>query len=164
MQVTIIRHADAGDPKQWTGDDSVRPLSPLGHQQARALGDALKRLGVVFQAVVSSTLVRAKQTAEGVLESWPPATGITFSNLLAPGELRRKKLAKYLAGLGSASLAIVGHDPDLPAFLGWLLGIDPEHVPLEKGGAACIHFEDEPGKGDGTLAWVITPQWYMTGA
>src|SRR5438094_334451 len=113
MNVIIIRHADAGDPKKWTGDDADRPLSPLGQQQARALGDALKRHGVVFQAAVSSPLARTWQTAEGVLEAWPPATGITFSDLLAPGELRRRKLAKYLAGLGSPSIAIVGHDPDL---------------------------------------------------
>jgi phosphohistidine phosphatase len=164
MNVTIIRHADAGDPKQWTGDDDARPLSPLGQQQAKALGDALKRQGIVFQSVVSSTLVRARQTAEGVLEAWPPAIGVTFSDLLAPGELRRRKLAKYLASLGVNSLAIVGHDPDLPAFLGWLLGIDPEHVPLEKGGAACVQFEEEPGKADATLVWMITPLWCLNGA
>jgi phosphohistidine phosphatase len=163
MQLYIIRHADAGDRKAWTADDSERPLSPLGHQHAKALGEALKGRGTVLNAVISSSLVRAHQTAEGVLAAWPPSVGVTISDLLAPGELRRKKLAKHLASLAVDSAAIVGHDPDLPAFLGWILAIDPEHVPLEKGGVACVHFEEEPGKGDGTLDWLITPAWYMSG-
>ncbi|HEY3787732.1 MAG TPA: phosphoglycerate mutase family protein [Urbifossiella sp.] len=164
MNLLIIRHADAGDRNQWSGDDDERPLSLLGHKQAHALGDALKQRGLELQAVISSPLVRTRETAEGILASVAAPPAVIFSDLLAPGALRRRKLAKYLATVGVDSLAIVGHDPDLPAFLGWLLGVDPEHVPLEKGGAASLHFEEEPGKGDGTLGWVITPQWYLNGS
>jgi len=161
MNLIIIRHADAGDRNQWPGDDDERPLSDLGQRQATALGAALKTRGVVLNAVVSSPLVRTRQTAEGVLTGFGTAMEIQFSDLLAPAELRRKKLAKHLAGLGAETIAVVGHDPDVPAFLGWLLGVDPEHVHLQKGAAALVQFEDEPGKGDGTLGWLITPDWYL---
>jgi phosphohistidine phosphatase len=161
MLLYLIRHADAGDPRQWAGDDAARPLSPLGQRQSLALGECFKKHGTALQAVVSSPLVRTRQTAEGVIAGASLSCEITFCDLLAPGQLRRKKLAKHLASLGAERVAIVGHDPDLPAFLGWLLGVDPEHVHLEKGGAAAVAFEDEPGKGDGTLAWMVTPEWYL---
>jgi phosphohistidine phosphatase len=162
MDLYIIRHADAGDPKEWTGDDAERPLSPLGHQQAKALGEVLRRRGVNLGVVVSSPLVRTRETAEDVLAAWPGSGGPQFGDLLAPGALKRRKLSKFLAGFAADTLAIVGHDPDLPAYLGWLLGTDPEQVHLEKGGAALVRFEDgRPDKGEGMLAWMVTPEWYM---
>jgi 8-oxo-dGTP diphosphatase len=36
-QVLLIRHADAGDKSQWTGDDRERPLSEAGRAQADLL-------------------------------------------------------------------------------------------------------------------------------
>ena len=52
MLLFILRHTDAGDPREWSGDDALRPLSPLGLSQAQALGEALKHQGVTLQAVV----------------------------------------------------------------------------------------------------------------
>lgn len=161
MDLYIIRHADAGDREQWAGNDDDRPLTELGHRQARALGEALKQRGVTLGAVVSSPLVRTRETAEDLLASWPGSPGPVFCDLLAPGELRRRKLSKFLTALGTNSLAIVGHDPDLPDYLGWLLGTDPDQVHLEKGGAALVRFEDWPTKKDGSLAWMVTPEWFM---
>ncbi|MDB5310579.1 MAG: phosphohistidine phosphatase [Gemmataceae bacterium] len=161
MDLYVIRHADAGNPKEWKGDDADRPLSLLGHQQARALGEAFRQRGISVGAVISSPLVRTRETAEELLRAWPGVAGPEFCDLLAPGALRRRKLSRFLAGMGGQSLAIVGHDPDLPAYLGWLLGTDPEQVHLEKAGAALVRFEDVPGKGEGTLAWMVTPEWYM---
>src|SRR5437016_2083194 len=135
MHLYIVRHADAGDRKQWNGDDAERPLSELGDRQARALGQSLRQRGVNLEAVVASPLIRTRQTAEDMLGAWPGGT-VQFSDLLAPGALRRRKLAKFLTQLGVGSVAIVGHDPDLPLFLGWLLGTDLEQVHLEKGGVA----------------------------
>lgn len=161
MDLYIIRHADAGDRDQWPGNDADRPLSESGHRQARALGEALRQRGVTLGAVVASPLVRTRETAEDVLVAWPGSPGPVFCDLLAPTELRRRKLSKFLAGLGHNALAIVGHDPDLPAYLGWLLGTDPDQVVLAKGGAALVTFEDWPGKRDGTLVWMVTPDWFL---
>jgi phosphohistidine phosphatase SixA len=41
-RVLLIRHADAGDKSQWTGDDRDRPLSVAGRAQAEGLVDALE--------------------------------------------------------------------------------------------------------------------------
>ncbi|MBX9626628.1 MAG: histidine phosphatase family protein [Gemmataceae bacterium] len=161
MNVYLIRHADAGDPRLWAGDDAERPLSELGHRQARALGETFRRLGWAVGAVASSPLVRARQTAEGFLAGGPAEAGYHESVWLAPGSLRKRKLTRDLAALGAEDVAVVGHDPDLPAYLAWLVEADPENVRLEKGGAALVTFDGEPEKGAGRLAWVVTPDWYL---
>ena len=162
MNLYIVRHADAGDRQAWTGDDAERPLSDLGRRQARALAEALKRRGMALDAIVSSPLVRTRQTAEELIPAAANGIGVQFCDLLAPEALKPRKLSKFLAGLGVTSAAVVGHDPDLPAYLGWLLGVDPENVHLEKGGAALVTFDGGPSKGDGRLAWSVTPDWFMT--
>jgi phosphohistidine phosphatase len=161
MNLYIIRHADAGNRDDWTGDDADRPLTDLGHKQARALGEALRHRGISFGAVVSSPMLRAKQTAEGVLGAWSNGSGPRLCDYLAQGEMRRRRLTKMLTGTGSENVAIVGHDPDLPTYLAWLIGAKAGTVTLEKAGVALVRFEDEPGKREGELVWVVTPEWYF---
>jgi phosphohistidine phosphatase len=163
MNLYLVRHADAGNRQEWAGDDAERPVSPLGRRQAQALAAALRDRGITLDVVLASPLVRTRQTAEELVPVTANGAGVQPSDLLAPGQLRRRKLSKFLAGLGAKSVALVGHDPDLPEFLGWLMGTDPEQVHLEKGGVALVRFEDAPGKGEGVLAWMVTPDWFMTG-
>jgi phosphohistidine phosphatase len=164
MNLYIIRHADAGNRDEWRGDDADRPLSDLGHRQARALGEAFQQRKLTVGAVVSSPLVRTRETAAEFLGGLESDLSAQFSDLLAPAALKPRKLSKHIAGLGVASVAVVGHDPDLPEYLGWLLGADPETFPLAKAGAALVTFDGDPKKGDGHLAWMITPDWFMTGS
>jgi phosphohistidine phosphatase len=162
MNLYLIRHADAGNRDEWEGDDAERPLSELGRQQARALGEAFHRLGLRVGAVVTSPLVRAEQTAaEFHAGAGPEGREPEACDLLAQGVGKKRKLAKFLAGIEVENLVIVGHDPDLSAFLAWLVGSDPENVSLEKGGVALVRFDDEIEKGRGQLAWVVTPDWFM---
>ena len=121
MNLYVIRHADAGDAMKWAGDDADRPLTDLGRRQARTLGETFRRLGVALDAVVSSPYVRTRETAELLFEGLGAPGEVKLSGLLASGAMRRNQLAQELSSLGASSLAIVGHEPDLPIFLGWLL-------------------------------------------
>ena len=159
MDLYLIRHADAGNPAEWEGDDADRPLTELGRTQARALGAAFQARGIVVDAILTSPLTRTVQTAGEFHESLGAGPAPVACDLLAPGTLRRRKVTKLVSALGLKSVALVGHDPGLPIYLGWLLGIDPGHVRLEKGGVAKVSFEDELAKGDGTLGWMLTPAW-----
>jgi phosphohistidine phosphatase SixA len=60
--LVLMRHADAGKKRRWTGDDALRPLSLLGRQQAVGLLDAMRDLDV--RRIISSPLVRCQQTVE----------------------------------------------------------------------------------------------------
>jgi phosphohistidine phosphatase len=160
MNLYVIRHADAGNRDEWEGDDADRPLSELGHHQARVLGEAFHRNGLAADALLTSPLVRAWQTAAGFRDGARLAKDPEHCELLAPEAGRKRKLAKTLAKLGAENVAIVGHDPELPAFVGWLIGCGPGNVYLEKGAAALVRFEYGIEKGGGQLVWVVSPEWY----
>src|SRR5947208_16323990 len=106
MNLYIIRHADAGSPKLWKGDDIERPLSELGQRQAHALGEAFRHQQLPLDAVVSSPAVRTRETAEGFLDGWPNTPPQHFHALLAPGEMRRRTLGKAPAALEAQHVTI----------------------------------------------------------
>ena len=58
---------DAGDRKQWQGDQNERPLVEFGWQQARAQADALS--GENIDALYSSPALRSRQTLEPLAEA-----------------------------------------------------------------------------------------------
>lgn len=161
MDLYIIRHAEA-QPLGEGGieDDAERPLTSEGQSQCGQLAAALKRHDVHFERIVTSPLLRARQTVDGLLQNLsPPKPGLHLCNHLAPGG-RRRKLTRFLGGLDAPSIAIVGHMPDLAEYAAWLIGSRKAQLDLAKSGVACIHFEDELGKGMGTLTWMVTPEWY----
>ncbi len=160
MRLYLVRHAEAV-PEADTGRDFDRVLTDHGHDQAKALAAALKARGVQVDAVVSSPLVRAQQTSTDLIDGLPPTRDLIFCDHLASGELKPRKLSKFLAVVGVEHLAAVGHQPDLGAYAEWLIGAEDGSLPFEKAGAACVEFDDVPRKGAGRLLWVVTPEWFM---
>ncbi|MGV9869379.1 SixA phosphatase family protein [Rhodococcus koreensis] len=56
----LVRHAHAGEKKNWHGPDADRPLSTLGYWQARSLVTALD--GVELRALFAGPAARCRQT------------------------------------------------------------------------------------------------------
>jgi phosphohistidine phosphatase len=141
-------------------EDEERPLTPAGVEQCGPLAAALLRRGVNLDHVVSSPLLRAKQTAEEMLKHWPaPAPALSLCKDLAPGG-KPRKTTRFLRALDGSAVAVVGHMPDLAAYAAWLIGSKKAQVELAKSGLARVRFEARPGKGEGVLVWVVTPEWY----
>jgi phosphohistidine phosphatase len=160
MNLYIIRHAEA-QPLGEGGieDDADRSLTTTGQAQCERLAAALQRQGVRLDRILTSPLLRARQTAEGLLQHLAgPRPELHICDHLAPGG-KRRKLTRFLCGLGAQSVAIVGHMPDLGLYAGWLIGSRKAQIDLAKAGVACIHFEGAPEKGAGALIWMVTPQW-----
>src|SRR5262245_30781738 len=70
MDLYLIRHAAAAEAGP-DGNDVVRPLTDLGHRQAKALAAALVKRGVTLNAIVTSPLIRAAQTTEHLMAGLP---------------------------------------------------------------------------------------------
>jgi phosphohistidine phosphatase SixA len=62
MRVLLVRHARAGDRRDWDGDDRIRPLDKKGRRQAKAIAKALTELGA--ERLLSSSYLRCTQTLE----------------------------------------------------------------------------------------------------
>ena len=101
MKVVLVRHAEAapGDP------DELRTLTPEGHEQARKLGERLRTGGIVPDVVLSSPLLRARQTAAELGFSAPEAVAA-----LAPGATA-DDVRTAIRGRGE-TVVVVGHQPD----------------------------------------------------
>jgi phosphohistidine phosphatase len=101
MKLVLVRHAEAapGDP------DELRTLTPEGHEQARLLGERLRAEGVAPDAVLSSPLLRARETAVGLGFGEPEPL-----DALAPGATAADVTAA-IAGRGE-TVVVVGHQPD----------------------------------------------------
>lgn len=160
MDLYIIRHADAlALGERGVTADEERPLSDDGHKQAAQIAAGLKKRGVELELLLTSPLVRARQTAEALRDGWgegaPPVADCPY---LAPGAKKRKLLDR-LREQHVEALGLVGHNPDLSELVGWLVGSKKAGFNLEKAGVACVEFEGAPGKGCGSLAWVVTPSW-----
>jgi phosphohistidine phosphatase len=160
MDLYLIRHADAlALGERGITEDAERPLSEEGQAQAQSVGAGLQRMAVQLSLIVTSPLVRARQTTEGIVRGWAaPAPEVQVNPLLAPGG-KRGKLAKALRALGWERLAVVGHQPDLGQFAAWLIGSKKAQVELAKAGVAYVHCPDGPAKGGGSLVWLVTPEW-----
>jgi phosphohistidine phosphatase len=119
MRLVIVRHAEAapGEP------DESRALTSQGRAQARKLGRRLREELGVPQAVLSSPLRRARETA-AALDLGEPEP----SDSLAPGATA-DVVRDAVEGRGE-TVVVVGHQPDcgrIAAALGD--GLEPHFPP-----------------------------------
>ncbi len=154
MRVTLIRHAEAGDDAP---SDEVRSLTARGREDARRLGHALARRGVEFSLMVSSPLVRAVQTAEIVAAEIAYHERLAMTDLLVP-EGAASQVVAWLKSAsreiqGSASIALVAHEPVLSALAALLIG-KARYPPLRKTEALRIRIGAGPD-GKGILRWRV---------
>jgi phosphohistidine phosphatase len=153
VSLHLLRHADAGDPEKWQGDDSARPLSEKGVRQAERLGRHLKTVEFEPDAIISSPKVRALQTAEIVGRAL--GVSATVDERLA-GSLDPGAVAALLRDAGGPRKpVIVGHDPDFSELLAELTGA-PD-LPMKKGAIARVDLADGITPGSGALRWLLPP-------
>ena len=114
MQLVLVRHAEAapGDP------DELRPLTLAGRRQARALAERLVDGGTRPDAVLTSPLLRARET--GAFLARRAGLEPEVDERLAPGATTEAVLAA-VAGRG-ASVIVVAHQPDCSRIAAELAG------------------------------------------
>jgi phosphohistidine phosphatase len=159
MDLYLIRHADAlALGERGITEESERPLSEQGENQARLLGKGMQRRGLAFDKIVTSPYLRARQTTEGLLGAWstPPEKHVC-ADLVPDG--KPKKAAAFLSKLGGERVALVGHMPQLGEMTAWLIGSRKVHIDLAKAGVAHVVCKSEVEKGAGALIWLVTPEW-----
>ena len=117
MLLFLVRHAhaEAGDP------DELRPLSLRGRDEARALAERLSSHETPPALVLTSPLLRARETAEAIAER--TGAELHIDERLAPGATA-ELLRSVLPGSG-APVAAVGHQPDCSEIALELTGADP---------------------------------------
>jgi len=154
LELYFLRHADAGDPMTWAGDDADRPLSKKGRRQAKGLMRLLDDLHLRVDAVVTSPRLRAADTAKIVAKALgrkihvDDRLGVDFGEAALAG-----LVAEW--GPGARRVVLVGHDPDFSHLVSWLAGTS---ITMRKGALARLDLADRTvGPGRGSLRWLLPP-------
>jgi len=125
-QVMVMRHTSTesgiGDPPGFRLGDCAtqRNLSEAGRIEAREVGAAFARRGIILERVLSSEWCRCLETAElafGKTQPWEPANSFfdNPSERLARTEAMRQRVADFR---GPSNLMIVTHQVNIQALAG----------------------------------------------
>jgi phosphohistidine phosphatase len=157
VELYIVRHAIAAERGPEWPDDAKRPLTERGIERFKEIVDGLVWLDVQVDAVFTSPLVRAKQTAQFLSSGLPAKPPLAVLDALAPGHVPAE-IMEHLAreARNHKRVAIVGHEPDLGELAGWLIG-SRRAIPMKKGGVCRIDLDALSAR-HGTLVWLIPPK------
>ncbi len=136
MELLVIRHGKA-EPHGHPRGDGERALVPKGHEQARRIGALLKKLRRPPDLVLTSPLVRARETADALCEA-AEIPGPVMQGWLSCGMDPETAIRELAAFSDFERVAIVGHEPDLSSFIEWLLGCSGSSVEVKKGSMTCL--------------------------
>ena len=155
MKVLILRHAIAVPSGTPDIDDRDRPLTPRGRKRFRKAARGLARILPRPDALFTSPLRRALETAEIAAEAWGDVTPVEDPRL-AGGHT--EGILPGLAAHGEDALvALVGHEPDVSHLLGHLVGGAGEGLTFKKGGVALVEI-DGAAPASGRLIWFLPPR------
>jgi phosphohistidine phosphatase len=152
VELYLLRHAHAGNPDAWTGDDAERPLSDKGRAQAERLARFLAAIDLKLDAVVTSPKVRARQTAE------PIATAVGVHYVTDPrlaGSVDEDVIEQIVADAGGERVMLVGHDPDFSDVAASMTGA--EYLSLKKGALAKFDVARPVKPAGALLRWLVPP-------
>jgi phosphohistidine phosphatase len=145
MTVYFLRHADA-EPD--AARDFERKLTPKGLEQAEKAGKFLVRHGLVPALILTSPVVRARQTAKIVARRLGDAD-LVEERWLACGMSPESCLRELAVHQHLESVLLVGHEPDFSETISALTGLpDPVNLNIRKASLTAVDLPRlEPGAG-----------------
>lgn len=152
MLLYLLRHAEA---ELLAKRDSARQLTPKGEEQAVKVGKFCARHGIKPSVILSSPVVRARQTADRVARSLTGAELIEVPWAACGMDpwLAIKELGAYRA---FPAVMLVGHQPDLGALAAVLLGMtEVQNLRVRKALLAGIDTAAGLQTGAGTLQFFL---------
>ena len=158
IELYLVRHAIAAERGPKYPDDRLRPLTPGGSRKFAQSVPGLIKMGVQIDFVLTSPLVRARDTAVLLASGLKPKPAVTEAEALAPGG-RPPAIVELIKTHAKKNrrLALVGHEPDLGELAARLLGARGS-VEFRKGGICFIETDGPTPTGPGTLHWMLTPK------
>ncbi len=159
MNLFLARHGEAVATGGSVVRDADRPLSVRGEEEAVLMGRVLAQICPALEMVITSPLLRAVRTGEIMGNEITDHAIFTVSNHLAPG-FRHKNLYDELVMLcGDGDVLAVGHQPDLSAFIAYLIsGSASASVAMVPGAVARLTIQTGKSRPDAALDWLLTPQ------
>lgn len=155
MEIYIMQHGPSLPKEQ----DPEEGLSSEGEERIHASGKALKKMGIGFDAILSSPKKRSKQTATIIAKE----VGFQHEKIIETDRVKAmtppEETIKALSELSNYNkVLIAGHLPSVAEVASFLLTEGSKAtIEFERGGCCRIDVEDLPTH-TGHLRWYLTPE------
>ncbi|MFW9263987.1 phosphohistidine phosphatase SixA [Nostoc sp. KVJ20] len=164
MELYLIRHGIAED-KELGIKDEERSLTKEGRQKTEKVAQKLVKLGLSFDLILTSPLVRARQTADILIAEKLSAQLEESSHLAHDGQVS-SWLKDWLEPRNysqNTQLALVGHEPGLSNWAEILLwGEVKESLVLKKAGMIGIKLPETGSPlGRSQMFWLTQPKYLL---
>ena len=165
MELYLIRHGIAEEKQPDIKKDEERSLTKEGREKTEKVAQKIKKLGLQFEVILTSPLVRARQTAE-ILVAAGLSTIKEESTHLAPNGHISSWLKYWLEPKNYAAntqIALVGHEPDLSNWAEILLwGEVKNSLVLKKAGMIGIKLPEIGSPlGRSQMFWLTPPKYLL---
>lgn len=158
MRLYLVRHGIATD-RLGPGitRDADRPLTDEGRAEMKIVAKGLSKLKVKADVVLASPLVRARETAEFLVEEF--GCEFKLTDALAP-PVTATNVFKSIGRYPEANqVFLVGHEPDMGMLAAQLLWAGHEfELPFKKAAVCRIDVADMPPTSPGILKWYLPPK------
>jgi phosphohistidine phosphatase len=149
MLIYFLRHGDASSDSRY--QDSERPLTELGNNQALNVGNFIRRINADINLILTSPILRASQTGQ-VVQSIVRSPRIETTEYLLNGT-DPDRLFKHIAGYDVECVLLVGHEPFLSDTIALLIGGDHNtYIPMRKCSLALVEVQEPIRPGTGMLS------------
>jgi len=158
MRLYLVRHGIASDHIGGAVTrDSERPLTEEGIAEMKLVARALTKINKKPDLILSSPLVRARQTAEIIADAF--GVTVTLTDSLAPAGSAASIFKAINRHEGVNQAYLVGHEPDMGMLANKLLwaGLECE-MPFKKAAVMRIDVADMPPTSPGLLKWYMPPK------
>ena len=149
MLIYLMRHGIATPRGEVGIDEASRALTAEGAEKVRRISAALHRLKTEFDEIWTSSLVRARQTADIVAETWALTERIRNIRELEPGGDLGELIDQLRNATGLRGVLLAGHEPDMGELAGMLIsGRQDAAIRFKKGGWRASRWTSSP-----RIAW-----------
>ncbi len=163
-QLYLIRHGIAAE-RGTVENDELRPLTEKGQHKTLEVAQRLQQMGIKFDLILTSPLLRAQETAKILREGGLCHQIEIFSPLAPTGNLKDWvnwwQNSRY--NKEESCLALVGHQPDLgqwAEFLVW--GNSRDKLVVKKAGIIGLTLPVTLNPiGESELHLLISPKWLL---
>lgn len=151
-----MRHGEAEDGAESGGDDA-RSLTVRGRERMRDAAGGLRALGLRFDAILTSPLLRAAETAELVADEYSNNPAPQVLPALAPDTSAREAVTALAPFANHGKVLVVGHEPQLSKLVALLLTSEAAvTIKFRKGACVALDLPRAIEPGAAELRWMLT--------
>lgn len=153
----LVRHAIAADRGAAWPDDDLRPLTARGKEKFTRSVAGLAALEVRIDEILTSPLVRARQTADLLASGLRGRPLVRTTDVMRPGCPTARAIRELARQVRGRRVALVGHEPGLGELAAALVGA-ARPIAFKKGAVCRLDLPPGARWTSATLTWCATPK------